>query len=182
MKNNLSPNTNNSKVNNVLQTILSSAFKLLVIGGIVTVVAVAISVPKSKFSNSQNSGQEELISPPTKLEKDEDKNSEDKPVISPYTVVLNEDKNSVSLILNNGVNIDVKNLNDQQEKCIIFGGGLGCIDSLYNPKNTVTKFDKTKIFKYKSRRSVVDQLKHQEVWIPIVVSFAFWYIFIREKN
>ncbi len=95
---------------------------------------------------------------------------------------MNEDKNSVSLVLNNGVNIDIKNLNYKQEKCIIFGGGLGCIDSLYNPKNTVTKADKTKIVKYKSRLSLVDKLKHQEVWIPIVVSVAFWYVFIREKN
>ncbi len=58
MKNTLDPNTNNSKVNNVLQTVFGSAFKLLVIGGIVTVVAVAISIPKSKLKNSQKLGQE----------------------------------------------------------------------------------------------------------------------------
>ncbi len=182
MKNTLDPNTNNSKVNNVLQTILGSALKLLVIGGIVTLVAVVISVRQSKLGNLQKPGQEELISPPAKLKADEDKNPEDKPVISPYTVVLNKDKNSVSLVLNNGVKINIKNLNSKQEKCIIFGGGLGCIDSLYNPKNIVTNTEKPKVVKYKNRLSLVEQLKHQEVWIPIVVSFAFWYIFIREKN
>ncbi|MDJ0517507.1 MAG: hypothetical protein QNJ74_15055 [Trichodesmium sp. MO_231.B1] len=182
MKNNLSPNTNNSKVNNVLQTVLGSAFKLLVIGGIVTVVAVAISVPKSKFSNLQKPGKQELISAEQKPEVDDKQKTKNKPVISPYTVVLNQGKNSVTLILNNGVKINVENLNNKQEKCIIFGGGLGCIDSLYNPKNTVAKVDKHKIIKYKSRLSLVEQLKHQELWIPIVVSVAFWYVFIREKN
>ncbi|MGD1699110.1 hypothetical protein, partial [Dapis sp. BLCC M229] len=180
--NTLDPNTNNSKVNNVLQTILGSAFKLLVIGGIVTVVAVAISVPKSKFSNLEKPDKQELISAEQKPEVDDKQETKNKPVISPYTVVLNEDKNSVTLVLNNGVNIDIKNLNDKQEKCIIFGGGLGCIDSLYNPKNTVTNTEKTKVVRYKKRLSFVEKLKHQDVWIPIVVSIAFWYIFIREKS
>ncbi|NES02785.1 MAG: hypothetical protein F6K22_07955 [Okeania sp. SIO2F4] len=148
MKNTLDPNTNNSKVNNVLQTILGSAFKLLVIGGIVTIVAVAISVPKSKFSNLQKPGKQKLISAEQK--------TKNKPVISPYTVVLNQGKNSVTLILNNGVKINVENLNNKQEKCIIFGGGLGCIDSLYNPKNAVTKVDKTKAVRYKSRLSFIE--------------------------
>ncbi|NET17630.1 MAG: hypothetical protein F6K08_34815 [Okeania sp. SIO1H6] len=182
MKNTLDPNTNKSKVNNVLQTVLGSAFKLLVIGGTVTVVAVAISVPKSKLGNLQKPDKQELISAEPKPEVDDKQETKNKPVISPYTVVLNEDKNSVSLVLNNGVNIDVKNLNYKQEKCIIFAGGLGCIDSLYNRKNTVANTEKYKVVKYKSTLSLVEKLKHQEVWIPIVVSVAFWYVFIREKN
>ncbi|NES65957.1 MAG: hypothetical protein F6K24_12175 [Okeania sp. SIO2D1] len=177
MKNTLSPNTNISKASSTLETILSSIFKLLVIGGIVT--TVAISMPKSQPDNLQKPSEEELISAESKPGLYKEKEADNKPVISPYTIILNQDNRSVTLVLSNGVNLDIKNLSNKQKKCIIFGGGLGCIDSLYNPSIASPKEVNTRD---ENKSSFFEQLKQEEVWIPIVFSLIICFIFFKGKK
>ena len=107
----------------IISLIVSSAIKLSIIGVIVLVVAWTINA-RTKYAQEQaeQAAKAEQIKQEVK-----------KPLLAAYTVILNQPDRSVKLILNNGVEINLKNLNLEQTNCIIFGGGIGCIDSLYVP-------------------------------------------------
>lgn len=107
----------------IISLVISSVVKLSVIGVIVLVVAWTINA-RTKYAQEQaeQAAKEKQI-----------KQEAEKPLLAAYTVVLNQPDMSVKLILNNGVEINLKNLNSEQTECIIFGGGIGCIDSLYVP-------------------------------------------------
>ena len=107
----------------IISLIVSSTVKLSIIGVIVLVVAWTINA-RTKYAQEQaeQAAKAEQIKQEAK-----------KPLLAAYTVILNQPDRSVKLILNNGVEINLKNLNSEQTQCIIFGGGIGCIDSLYIP-------------------------------------------------
>ncbi|MGB3508978.1 MAG: hypothetical protein WBA93_07005 [Microcoleaceae cyanobacterium] len=153
----------------ILKIVISSAIKLSVIGIIVLVVAWTINA-RTKYTQEQ-------IEQATKEE--QVKQEEEKPLLAAYTVVLNQPDRSVKLILKNGVEINLKNLNSKQTECMIFGGGIGCIDSLYIPgedRREGSEENQTRVLKI--QQSVNDFLKTETGGWALAFGIAIFFLVI----
>lgn len=106
-------------------------------------------------------------------------------LLNPYTIILNNDKNSLTLILKSGMKIDILGLNKIQSDCILFGGGLGCIDDSYLEQISSNNLSEKE--KQASNTSLQIPELPQEllggVGIMFVLSLLWFLVFrVRETN
>ncbi len=178
------PLTTQAKSNN--KSILLPIFQLIIIGVIATLVSVGIGINDAIKKRSQ--------SQKNTVEKIDGVSQNSTPQIShksPYTVVLNPDGKSIDVVLSNGVITNVKNLSKDQQKCVIFGGGLSCVDGSYRPpvyqppvnnNNNVARSEREPYRKLTRKLSLAELMGREDVWIPIAVTIVVWFLFLRDKK